>query len=458
MVVMLTVALITVGEGALSSVGERFYALQYDGPGKFWDEVLGRMVWGRSPFESPMALFWLKPLRVRVVRTWAKVQDFHPKPGEWIWKGIDRPVREIVKAGFEVLLCLNQGSGSWFVGDERKPWWEFDEGRREWEAAARALAERFEGKAVMIEIFNEPNLLHKERPNYMGWERSVELYLLAARAIKQVAPSILCGGPASWAGWETAEWGKRVISRPGGERLLDFLSYHIYTTHKIDEPDEVVMARTPWFEEAPLYISREMGKVTKKRILRALTEFNFSAVCERDGKAWTDPRNRNALGGVWLASALLHSAKGGCDIAFHFSTQGGFGVLVWPPNWRPWPAYYAWRLLVEGAGLLPGAKILECTTTEEARRTASVKLPVYDLEPFAIRRTDGGVSVVLVNRTKRPIKAEVCWPAEAREVEVYVFSTERVADSLWPVRRRKREGKWLDIDCPPISVTVLRFE
>lgn len=65
---------------------------------------------------------------------------------------------------------------------------EFEEVRRQWEAAARALAERFKGKVAMIEIFNEPNLLHEEAENYMDWERSVDLYISAARAIKEVDP------------------------------------------------------------------------------------------------------------------------------------------------------------------------------------------------------------------------------------------------------------------------------
>ncbi len=451
---------ISVGERVLAQVGEDFYALQYEGAAKFWDEVLGRMVRSPSTYASPAALFWIRPLEVRVVRTWARLKEFHPHPGKWEWEGTERPVGEIVNAGFKVLLCLNQGDGKWFVGDERRPWWEFAEGRREWEAAARALAERFKGKVAMVEIFNEPNLIHEKGPNYMGWRRSVELFLRAVTIIKQVDPSILCGGPASWAGWETAEWGKKVLSEPEGEALLDFLSYHIYTTHKIEESDEAIMERTPWFEEAPIYIEREMRKVTRKHILKVITEFNVSSVCFKEGKPWTDPRNRNALGGVWLASAFLHNAKGGCDIAVHFSTLGGFGILVWPPEWRPWPAYFAWRMLVEGAGLKAGAKILECSTTEKATKTVSVagmKQPVLSLEPFAIRRNDGGLSVVLVNKVKRKLVARLKWPKGASSAKLFRYSTARIADALWPLERIERREE-LEITCPPLSVTVLRFE
>ena len=49
------------------------------------------------------------------------------------------------------------------------------------------------------------------------------------------------------------------------------------------------------------------------------------------------------------------------------------------------------------------------------------KVDFYKLEPFAIRRKDDGVSVVLVNRSREGLRAEVAWPEGMKNAKVYQF-------------------------------------
>jgi len=249
-----------------------------------------------------------------------------------------------------------------------------------------------------------------------------------------------------------------VLAQPDGERLLGFVSYHIYTSHSVDDTDAQILAKSPWFEEAPVHIRRELAKLTDKRIQLALTEYNVSAVFTKDGKPFTDPRNVSTFGGTVTALAMLHSARGGADLSMHFGTMGGFGLIQWPPEYQVQRPYHAVRMLHEAAGVRPGAQVLRTETSETAKEIKSCvggKWTAHDVESFAFRHGDQS-SVVLVNkRAAGTVRATVTIPG-AERAELYQYSSTRLPDAIHPLAAIQAEDGTLEVSCPVYSVTVLK--
>jgi hypothetical protein len=450
---------VTVHDEVLTTIGQNFSGLHYDGPThRAWDEVKRQTSPMPGAFGSPHCRRQLQAAGVGVARIFVNQPKVHPEPGVFDWSATDARVAEVRKAGMAVMLCLHQRDATWFVGDATTPWWRLPAGRKEWREFARVCAQRYRGKVSYYEILNEPNHLKKDKPHYMGWDLSVALFLDAARQIEAVEPDALIGGAATWAAWESATWAKRVLAQPEGERLLDFVSYHIYTSHGVGDTDAQILAKTPWFEEAPVHIRRELAKLTEKRILVALTEYNVSAVFTKDGKPFTDPRNVSTFGGMVTALAMLHSARGGCHTAMHFSTMGGFGLIRWPPEYHMRRPYHAVRMLYEVAGMRPGAQVLKTDTSETAKEVKSCvgsKWTACDVESFAFRHGDQR-SVVLVNkRASGTVRATVAIPG-AKAAELYQYSSTRLPDAIRPLAMIQAENSKLEVSCPAYSVTVLR--
>ena len=450
---------ITVQDEVLATIGAEFSGVHYDGPThRARDDVRRKVVDMPSAFASRHCRERLRSAGVRVARIFVNVPKVHPRPDAFDWGTTDTQVAEVIESGMVAMLCLHQRAATWFVGDKERPWWQVNAGRKAWREFARVCAQRYRGKARYYEVLNEPNHLHRDKANYVGWGMSVALFMDAAKEIKAVDPQALVGGAATWAAWESATWGRRVLAQPDGERLLDFVSYHIYTSHSLGDSDEQIVAKTPWFEEAPVYVRRELAALTQKRILLALTEYNASAVTSKDGKPFTDPRNVSTFGGVLAALAMLHSARGGCDMVVHFGTTGGFGLIRWPPEYQVRRPYHAVRMLHDAAGLRPGAQVLKTQTNEPAKEAGSCvrgKWYARDLEAFALRH-DGAVAVALVNkRGKEAVRAAIVLPG-SREATLYQYSSTRLHDARYPLATLKSASGRFDIECPAYSVTVLR--
>jgi hypothetical protein len=450
---------VTVHDDVLTVLGDDFCGLHYDGPmHRSWDDVTREVSQMPGAFASPYCRDQLRSAGVCFARVFVNQPDVHPRPGEFDWATTDRQVAEIHEAGMSVMLCLHQRGGAWFVGDNQAPWWGTEAGRNAWREFARVCARRYRGRARYYEILNEPNHLHKDQPHYMGWDMSVALFMDAAKEIVAVAPDVLVGGPATWAAWEATTWAKRVLSRPDGERLLSFVSYHIYTSHDLGDSDAQILAKSPWFEEAPMHIRRELSELTERPIRLALTEYNVSAVSAKDGKPFTDPRNVNTFGGLLTALALLHSARGACDMTAHFGTMGGFGVIRWPPEYQLRRPYHAVRLLYEAAGLRPGVQVLRVETTESPKPVKSCvrgDWPTRDVEAFALRR-DGDTSVVLVNKSPKQAVAVAVRIPGIDEVRFYRYTSSRLHDAIHPLGSIEDSEGAFETTCPPYSLTVLR--
>ena len=433
---------ISVQDTVYQEIGSAFHGIQYH----------------EGTYSVPAAVQKLKLLHLRPVRIWAKPEQFHPDSTHWDWASLDQRVGEVVSTGFEPVLCLYQ-SENWFIGTGKNPWWNYPEGLREWDRCAFRLAARYRQHVHRIILFDELNMLYPARDGYITFQQAAQLYVRAVEQIRRAAPEMQCGGPSSFGGWENGHWATYVLKEPGGKAALDFVSSNLFLSWDPRDSDDQIMARTIWYEEAPLKIRKMLGDQCPETLL--LDAYNVSAVWTWNGQPWTDPRNTSWFGGIYQALALLHAAKGGFDIALHWETLGGYGVLRWYPDFEELPPYYAWRLIIEAAGLDSGAQILGCTTTEPPRQDVKhhggMNVPCYYLQPFALRRGDGGISVILINKsTERKDSVRVATPEGMHFYRLYRFDAERIAECLEPLDSGNFEDT-VKCSSPPYSVTVLRF-
>ena len=434
---------IAVKDTTFHAIGDDFFGLQYHA----------------DTYDDNNAIEKLKALHARRIRIWADVTEFHPSPGVWNWTELDRKTAEVLDAGFKFILCLYQGD-AWFVGTPENPWWNHQAALTEWDKAAFHLTERYQNDIDRIIIFDEPNMLHKEREYYIPFKQCAQLFIRAAQEIKKAKPGALCGGPSSFGGWENGHWANYVFAEPGGDEALDFVSCNIFLSWNADDEDETIMDRTIWYEESAQKIKVMTSEHGAPSLL--LDAYNASALWKKDGELWTDPGNVSVFGGVYQAAALLHSAKGGFEIALHWETVGGFGVLNWPPQFKELPPYHAWKFLVETAGMKAGARILDCTSTEspkpEAPHHSGMNVNLYEIQPFAIERADGGVSVILINKyAGENHVVSVTPPLEMRKFAKFRFDAERILDYAVPLETGILDGA-VEITCPPLSISIIRFE
>lgn len=434
---------ITVSDTIYNTINADFFGIQYHS----------------NTYNNKNATDKLDLLHLQRIRVWANINKFHPNPDTWNWEELDRNVEEILNSGYKFILCLYQ-SEEWFIGSPDKPWWKYPEALTEWENAAYQLADRYKNNIDMIIIFDEPNMMHQDKAYYITFKECAQLYIKAAQKIKEVNPDILCGGPSAFGGWENGHWAKYVLNEPDGTKFLDFVSCNIFLSWDANDSDDTIMDRTIWYEEAPQKIEKMLGDKCPSTLI--LDAYNASALWKKDGKLWTDPRNVSAFGGVYLAAALLHSAKGKFNVTLHWETIGGFGILDWYPQFKELAPYYTWKYLIDTAGLADGAQIRGCTTTESPKENAphqgGMNVNLYRIQPFAVRRTDGGISVILINKYSiDTITAAVNVPDGMTRFAIYRYDKTRVTDCFLPLEKDFAK-QTVELNCPPYSVSIIRFE
>ncbi len=410
-----------------------------------------------NTYADQNALNLLDDLNLKIIRIWAEVEDFHPQPNVWNWEELDQQINEITAAGYEAVPCL--WGEKWFIGSADTAWWNYEQALLEWDKAASELAKRYKDKLNRIIIFDELNMLHTEKDFYIPFKDAAKLYLRAAKKIKAVDPDIACGGPSGFGSWENGHWANYVLDEVNGLENLDFISSNTFLSWDSSDSDHQVLAKTIWYEEMPLKIREMLNNKAHPKIM--LDAYNLSALWTLNGELWTDPRNTNLIGGIYQIAALLHSAKGGTDIALHWETLGGYGILSWFPKFEELPPYYSWKFLIETAGFVEGSEIIGCKSDALPDSTVShlggMDVNSFIVQPFALRRTDGDISVILINKhpqTTYPITLTV--PAKMKSYSLYRFDETRMADSFLPIKQENNSG-FLDINCPPYSTTVIRF-
>ncbi len=425
-----------------ASVTADFYGIQYHA----------------NTFTDAQALNRLALLHLVPVRIWAKLNDFHPQPNVWQWADLDQKVDEVIAAGYQPMVCLYQ-SEQWFTGSADNPWWNDSTAISEWQNAAYQLALRYHDRVHRYIIFDEINMMHPEDGYYISFARSAQLYCQAAKEIKRADPALLCGGPSSFGGWENGYWAKYVLNQPDGNELLDFISANLFLSWNADDPDSLIMNRTIWYEEAAQKIESMVGTQTSARLV--LDAYNVSALWQKNGQLWTDPRNTNFFASIYQVAALLHALKGGFSVTLHWETIGGYGVLDWYPQFNPLPPYYAWRFLIEVIGLSQGSKLIQCHTDETPKsgiqHHGGMQVNAYEVQPFALQPNDTTVNVVLIRKYRGAERlVKVIPPEHLPFYRLFRLDSTHVQTCFTPFARGRADSLLL-VRCPQRSVTVIQF-
>ena len=436
---------ISLRDTVYSKIGPDFYGIQYHS----------------DTFNDPKALNLLQPLKLKPVRVWARPSEFHPQPGVWQWQSLDQKIDEIVAAGYEPMVCLYQ-SEEWFTGSSENPWWNDSAAVSEWQKAAYQLALRFKDRVRRFIIFDEINMMHPEDGYYITFQHSAQLYCQAASEIKRADSTLLCGGPSSFGGWENGHWAEYVLNEPQGNDLLNFISCNLFLSWNAEDPDSLLMNRTIWYEEAPQKIKSMVGDRTSAPLV--LDAYNVSALWQKDGQLWTDPRNTNFFGGIYQVVALMHAAKGGYALTLHWETLGGYGIFDWYPQFNPLPPYFAWRFLIETAGLKEGSRIIGCQTSETPLpfngHHGGMNVSLYTVQPFAVQNADSSVSIILINKYKKGARTvSLTLPDSFRYYRLYRFDEKNMENSFTPLDEGNLQDTLtaLTVNCPERSISVVRL-
>ncbi len=409
-------------------------------------------------FDAEEAQTKLTPLRLKYVRIWARPDQFHPDSATWQWTDLDTRISEVRQAGYQPLVCLYQ-SEEWWGATADDPWWNHPRFVEEWEKCASQLALRYRRQVAGFIIFDEINILHPDKGYYISPKGAADLYLRAARQIKQIDSTLLCGGPSNFGGWENGYWANLVLQETDGAQMLDFVSSNLFLSWNADDPDSLLLNRTLWYEEAPQKIKEMLGEKTPLLMLDA---YNVSALWQKDGVLWTDPRNTNFFGGIYQALALLHAAQGGFSITLHWETLGGYGIFDWYPQFNPLPPYFAWNFVEEVAGLQFGAQVLSFSTDQPIKQNVQhhggMNAPSYRVQPFVVRAPDGTLRCCLINKSTTHVDtARILTPDSVKSIRIFRYDSLRAdAQSYVPLSTAPAADTTVVL-CPPMSVTVVSF-
>lgn len=206
--------------------------------------------------------------------------------------------------------------------------------------------------------------------------------------------------------------------------------------------------------------------------------------------------NTNSFGGVWCAAVLCDlAASAACDIACKFNTRQFYGLIDNKPGnggYFRQPVWFAWKLLQDVALLRPGATLL-ASAVAGPLDSAAAHVKGKDtpwLRAYAVAAA-AGPRLILINRSQESQAADVLIAgltaptAGPVVVRRYRYDQSRVARFIGRQPGTTAEGQFegapedaanarclevldtlsahvdgqtlslADLDCPPLSLTVL---
>jgi hypothetical protein len=221
-----------------------------------------------------------------------------------------------------------------------------------------------------------------------------EGYLEFRAAMRAVDPSILVGavGIASPDDW--SNWGNEVIEQAGAD--LDFYVVHLYAFESEPGPAASVL---PLPQQIWPRMARELNaafdRYVGRRVPVAVTEYNLVAFQDQDNAQLM----RRAANFIYTADTIGQMAEHGVIIANQWNLANGVADngtdygLIDSASFAPNPQYYSLALWQRF-----GAELLAVETVFRADRELSV---------YAGRAPDGTISLLVINKTDRPITAGV---------------------------------------------------
>ncbi len=296
-----------------------------------------------------------------------------------------------------------------------------------------------------------------------------EIHYVVARGLREGDPTCKIVGPATWPGWSVEERFVKPFLTKYGADLLDVVSAHWYADneHKFwdlpgwkETKGIVTMADHTMLdylmETAPKYSvwCRSLRRLlddatlnpTHKHIGIVFTEFDALATSpyqrNPENSDWPNYRadadcyiNTNYFGGVWSAYVLCDVAVSGCaDAMFKFNARDYYGLIENGKDggFFRLPVWFAWKLLRDAGGLVPGAKML-ATYVDGPTDAAATHLDGGVDNPWVgAYAVNGprGMSLILLNRSQQEqtVEAELRGlPAGERKGKRYLYAEDRVA-------------------------------
>ena len=348
-------------------------------------------------------------------------------------------------------------------------------------AAAEASYIRRRGWPVRrLELGEEPD------GQFIAPEDYADLYLEAARRIRAVAPGLQLGGPSMQGAltdtWPVPEGGRSWIGRfvaylreRGELDQLQFFSFEHYAFDDVCQPlGKMLRDETQLLDRI---LDRTIAAGVPTSIPWMITEYGLSPFSGR-------------------AMSLVPSALFSADVVGHFLSRGGAAAFMfgstpgWPSNqafpcagygdmmlfeadtagqarW-PMPMYFAEKMMMRDWAAPAEAPHTLWAAAGDARDTQGRPMVLA----YALRRADGSLSVMLLNRDeeaahevtvrlRRP-DGQMTFPADDASVAQYSPAQYQWLDlgpNSHPVRDlppvRFRIGAGTPIELPAMSLTVV---
>jgi hypothetical protein len=471
----------------IATVPEGLYGTGYDG-------------WGDITDASDVT--HLQGIGIRYCRMDVNLRELcGERFGDWQWEyttprdlglGFVSRVRRIIANGWTPMLALTTSHAlpRWFVGDpaddKGHAWFQFNlDGSPAAEGASDQWAELTrvtQGIAAGLAQQGLTGLLW-ETIYEMGHTMPLpRIHYQAALGIHQADPTARLMGPATWPGWTVEERFVKPYLSTYGPDLLDYVSVHWYADNEhglwaapgwnerrgpVTMADELfttyLMETTPkyavWCRSLRALLDDPALNPGGKRIGICYSEYDALAGSayghNPPNPDWPAYRadadcylNTNAFGGVWSAAVLCDLAAGGdLDIACKFCTRQYYGLTDNAPGggFYRQPIWFAWKLLQQEGGLVPGATMLQTSVqgpTDDAAAhlggTDTSWVSAYAIGPAAAPR------LILINRSRQAQPTRVALhdlpAAGTLTLRRYVYDASRTARFIGPAPGTTGEG------------------
>lgn len=323
--------------------------------------------------------------KIRLQAGWAKTEK---EKGVYDFGWLDSIVDDAVSRGLIPWIetaygnPIYEGGGTPFLAGG---WPTSEEALNAWDNWVRAMAERYKGKGVEWEIWNEPDI-HDEL--FKDGREFVELTIRTAKIIRSVEPDAKIAGFA-WAFCrpELFDNCMRILKEENALGLLDWITYHFYRYR----PEDVTLAGMELqkvldrYDTSIILRQGETGCPSQGNLGGALSENDWTEVSQAK---WNLRRMVTDKGHGIPTTAFTIS-----DFTYskqdYVTRKNVKGLLETDENLvvtRPKEAYYAYRNLAtvwdETDTPLPQAGI--CVESEESHSVYAFRDNETGLESFMI--------------------------------------------------------------------------
>jgi hypothetical protein len=472
----------------IATVPAGLYGAGYDG----WGDIT-----------DPSDVAHLQAIGIRTCRMDVNLRELcGERFGDWQWEyatprdlgqGFVSRVKQIIANGWTPILALTTSHAlpRWFAGDPTDsaghPW--FSSNLDGSPAGDEASSDQW---AELTRVTQEIAAgLAARGLTGLTWETIYEIghtmpmariHYQAALGIRQADPTARLMGPATWPGWTVEERFVKPYLSTYGPDLLDYVSVHWYADNEhglwaapgwqerqgpVTLGDEVfttylmetVPKYAPWCHSLRALLDDPALNPTGKRIGVCYSEFDALATSPYQHNPpnpdWPTYRaasdcylNTDAFGGVWSSAVLCSlAASGNLDIVCKFTTRSFYGLTENAPGggFYRQPIWFAWKLLQQEGGLVPGARMLRSTVqgpldnaAAHLQGTDSPWVSAYAVGPATAPR------IILINRSRQaqPTRVSVRGlggdaPLQFRR---YLYDATRTARFIGPAPGSATEG------------------